>query len=895
MDAPDHELSPAWWHTLFTERYLRLATFVGDRGDALQALLKHSERDAESGRYRPVAVSDLLNGVCPDLWAAIMSAVPRAEQRAIPFLANLPYRLGAHAILRATEGEPASLGAKRRPPKRQRDGKPKDGSGHARDGPGACAVCALASLLAFRVCLLFSHKLENHPGVMWRLVADQAMDFVVAGSGARDAARTDRRLKNLLFNGFLANLEKRDFGVVQVAAKAVAVCLLGLGAAPETSRLCTDYSACMRFSGRIHSLASRRRARNLAPPPGDLWIRMEGPLSHGDVASLLRPDRTALKQYLSRMEGFGTGISASGESTFNWYHIPAAEGDKVSIIRTLRSAEFLAFRRQDTAGRGDGPHRRWTVLPCMRSAAGSYILGLRKDSDLVLRYAAAVMRLKRWRLRSRRPYGKCADLPAYMLVFRHLLAVLEGDEKAVPRQHQDMVLRLSLIAVMMWFSDDDVAVRNTGKDFAPGLSSATTSKYDNRSFGGDEWSLSTGEFDPHGFRVLMGRLLLDSSSSSHHGKEALRFLWDRIASGRTPEPHAFDFLDALEVAFSLGRQQDSVPTRVRENHNFERFEDADVSKNAQKARLSESLGRIRLRNGALGKLRRFLTNEAQGKQLAKKSAHGNLLCRAVVASSNSVGAAPDDGATEELLSENYLVLTLMRQELSYNPSSDACVRLPPSNALLKSFYSLIDDPLAPDSVRSLLLASLSTERVGSSVLPEIPRLCHRASQRRAVKQSAFLRLRENVTPAEFFHQNNGRMRLMFALMMVELAGLQRKSRGRPFPDDFLDAVDRLVVADPGDLARLPLSMVPVTTRDGAVAIYGDMLALSSARYYDDTWGSPALGLHEEMLGMSVEPDGVLHAMMSEAPRLRIPPASPRMQEADTIAREFCERMLAAVD
>ena len=895
-----HGDDTSWWHALFTKKFTRLLA-IKDIDVPLYDFLDHTQRDRTSGLHQMITTTPLTD-ICPTLWKCIMAVIPWTEQRQVPFLSTLPYALDPTAILHATDGTPHERRSKSESKfenpttrKRTRNGflkvpkeKEKEQEEEEEDlfAPDAYTICALISVLSFRISLLLSHAFEDPRG-LWKLVADQAMDLIATTKGTRDTHRTDKAMETLLFSGgLLANLEKWEFNTVREASKAVVFCLRQLYQVSSSSNchLFNDYRACVTYSNHIYRLVGCRRGRARPPPPGDLWTFLEGPLPYPQITMYLSPDRAARKQFLARVPGFGTGISASGETSFSWFLHP--NSDKLSLIRSLRSAEFLAFAEN---ARNIDTHQRWVVLP-VASRPDTYLLGLRKDSELVLRYACAVLRLKRWRFKVHSPQGKCNDLPSYMIVYRHILAVLEDDLDVVPRQHQRVVLQLSILAIMSWFDME----KHIGKHVS--VNANVFVKFPS------ERVISAPDIDPYGFRILMTRGLKTLFKSSH-GNKMIRGLWNRVATVGAKKkkkesceeeeedlsPDCINFLELLATTFLVGRQSAHLPERVKKYHDFEDLEDDNVQESERKAYLCTKYGKVFIKSRGLAGLRSFFTTHPKGQKMANRPEYSSLF-NIVLASSNNVETTEGKEEASSTTTSNYVTLMLRGQELSYDPSGDsqALIQLPLSDILLKTIYRLIDDPITPTSIRLLLLSSVIAK---TEVLQSIPRSCFDGPQRAAMKVgfSKHLGLRDHITDAELF--SNGRMRLMCALLLVEMTGLKRvKTASR----DFFAAVPEMTVVDPDHLAQLPLSMVPVAFRSGGISTYGNMLALPSARYYDSTWGSPALGLHEEVLGMRTDPDKTLNTMLSETPQPQFSSAttpSPfTLRESTAIARAFCQRM-----
>ena len=894
-----------WWTMLTGSKFPRLVHFFGSKSKTLQ----------EFNNSHGAAVDGRLGKISPNMWNAILYAMNRSEQTGDELLCQIPYRLEAVSIVSTTEGGypivtvSASNGGNKAL-KRLRGGKTKETKGvskiKATTAPipriesRSYAWCVLISVVAFRINLLISHKLAK-PSHAWYRIADQAMDLIVPRK-YRNMTRTNTGMESLLFNSILGTREKNDFNIIRCAAKAVVICLRGLSTAAPSSRIYQDLETCLHFSSLFQALGQQRSVLKVAAPdPGDLWVSMEGPLQHAEIVSQIRLDRCSLKQYLSTTHGFGSGISAGSEASFHWYHLP--NSDKASLINTLQSISFLAFGEElKVADQG-----RWMILQTSRP--GSYLLGLRKDSALVIRYAGFVLRLKLFGSRRRRPPGICKDMPSYMLVFRHLQAVLEKDEKTIPKQHWDTVLRLSLMAIRCWYGKTGrlgktliVGSRNTGAA-----------------------SIIVPNLDSYGFRVLMsqGLEVLFKSALHHQGRAILTNLWNSVQKDSptgliTPESNPIDFLDMLNVSFLLGRQKDSISRRLSDKHDFDIFQQQAETSNKKKVRgfheterkatLGAIHGKVFLKSKTLLNLHQFLDRNPQGKQLAENPRHQslvNIIRKGHHTFQELMEMEKDEQASntagthrEEKITDNYVCLCLRRQELDVD--LDHNLRLPPSDVLLKNFYALIRDPLTPNGIRFSLITALTTNQLvkpfpGSGAVKKF-RTCHTESHRNIWLKTFNLHLPLVTEFSDTEIYGNSRVHLMLLLMLIELTGLRNHGHKDKFPaTDFLEAIRHLIVADPERLSKLPLSMIPVAVRDKTIVTYGSMFPLPSFRYCDNTWGSPAIGLHAEVLGMDSNPTQVFETLLAEMPL----PAFSQQHDRDTshslretkiIAKAFCNRM-----
>ncbi len=895
-----------WWTMLMGRKFPRLVNFFGSKSKTLQEL-----NNLHDGGGEPAE----LEKISPNLWNAILSSMSQTEQMEDDFLCQVPYQVDVDAIVYTTQGGCptvivlASNGSKAL--KRSRDGKTKKviSKIKATTAPipriesKSYAWCVLISVVAFRISLLISHKLET-PSHAWYRIADQAMDLIAP----RNATRTDAGMESLLFSSVLGAREKNDFNIIRCAAKAVVICMRGLGEAPTSSRIYQDLEACLRFNNLFQvSLHQPAVLKVASPGPGDLWVSMVGPLKHAQIVSRIRLDRCSLKQYLSTTPGFGTGISVGSEASFHWYYLPGS--DKTSLINTLQNISFLAFGEEMKVV----DQVRWMVL--QTNTPGSYLLGLRKDSALVIRYAGFVLRLKLFGGRRRRPPGVCKDMPSYMLVFRHLQAVLEKDEKTIPKQHWDTILRLSLMALRCWYGKTD----RLGKTFE----AKTSSKYNPRNTGAS--AITVPKLDSYGFRVLMsqGLEVLFKSSLRHQGKAILTNLWNCVQQNTTTtESNPIDFLDMLNVSFLLGRQKDAMSRRLSDKHDFDIFQQQEESSEKKKERgfheterkatLAAVHGKIFLKSKTLLNLHQFLDRNPQGRELAEIPRHHslvNIIRNGHHGFQELLEIGKDERASntaavhrEEKITDNYVCLCLRRQELDIELAHN--IRLPPSDVLLKNFYALIRDPLTPNRIRFSLMTALTTSQLAKP-FPQSSgrtkpikkfRTCHTKSHRNIWLKTfnLHLPLRTDFSNTEIY--DNSRVHLMLLLMLIELTGLKNHSHRDRFPatTDFLEAIKYLIVADPESLSKLPLSMIPVAVRDKTIVTYGSMFPLPSFRYCDKTWGSPAIGLHAEVLGMDSNPTQVFETLLAEMPlptlQRRGRNTSLSLRETRTIAQVFCNRM-----
>ena len=895
-----------------------------------------------------MAPDRLLTALSPTIWFAVMATMSREDRNQSRFLRELPFRLDPAVLLARLEGSPAvRKNTITTAKKRKRDGDQSAIHG-SRVAPFGYAACAMASLLACRVSLLLSHELYDPEMCMdmWRLVADRAMDYLVPN--LRDRARGNHRLD--CFFGMFSKQEKRENLIVEVAAKAVARCMHKMRSAPPSSLLGRDYLACLDFSEAYHQLVRNGSRRRDPCLPEDLWIRVGS--SHGrslpyrTTGALLRIHGGAgtptLRQYLARVPGFGP--TATEETAFGWYSIAPEHGDKASIIRTMRDAVFLAFKHRASVGIAGGgtaqDQRFWTILS-VPGQRGAHILGLQKDSETVLRYAAFVLRLQRWRCQRTRPLGVCQDLPSYMLVFRHLQAILENTGE-IPRQHHDIILRLSFIAITSWFGD-----RSSMMD----CTTTTTTTDDNNSM---------PDVDIYGFRTFL-TLGISALFSSGHGEEGLQQLWRKIRDKhamvidkrltknkrmrtlRPPKGRRYnkrkmeelqqqqqqqqqrrggdgetdvDITDMFRVAFALGRQKTYLPVRIREAIDFDEFDDETMVDTEKKSRFAKIYGSILLKNGARSRLKRFLRDTPVGRKLLEKPQH--RIISLIYSKKEGTPEDDSDAAPEE--HQVYPSMFLEEQELEH--AADACettagVILPPSDKILRSFYRLIDDSDTPDGIRSMLILSLRTTVPlhsdgggrNTHTFPDIPRRCHGPKQRMGMKSISYL-LPMVATTTTTTMPNNAeeedspppltyRSILMTILMMIELLGLEKMGgSGAVPPLNWRDGLKQLIVVDPDRLAQLPFSMIPVTIRDRGATLppqlrsYGSSLALACARHHDDTWGSVALGLHEELLGMGADPDRTMALFMENAKTPGFNTRDRRQREINLTARRFCEKMTA---
>ncbi len=895
-----------WWTMLMGRKFPRLVHFFGSKAKTLQEF-----NNSHGG-------GDRLEKISPNMWNAILSSMSHTEQIEDELLCQIPYRLGAVNILGTTEGGYpivivlASNGNKVL--KRLRDGKTKETKVTSkitattapipRIESRSYAWCALISVVSFRISLLISHKLAK-PNHAWYRIADQTMDLIVPRD-YRNTTRTDTGMESLLFNSILGTREKNDFNIIRCAAKAVVICMRGLPKAPSSSRIYQDLETCLHFSSLFQTSVHQRSVLKVAAPgPGDLWVSMEGPLQHAEIVSRIRLDRCSLKQYLSTTHGFGSGISAGSEASFHWYYLP--NSDKTSLINTLQSISFLAFGEElKVADQG-----RWMVL--QTSTPGSYLLGLRKDSALVIRYAGFVLRLKLFGSRRRRPPGTCKDMPSYMLVFRHLQAVLEKDEKTIPKQHWDIVLRLSLMAIRCWYGKAD----RLGKNLIVGSRNTGAA------------SIIVPNLDSYGFRVLMsqGLEVLFKSSLHHQGRAILTNLWNSVqrdsASGViTPESNPIDFLDMLNVSFFLGRQKDSISRRLSDKHDFDIFQQQEETSEKKKVRgfheterkatLGAIHGKVFLKSKTLLNLHQFLDRNPQGRRLAENPRHHslvNIIRKGHHTFQELMEIEKDEQSSntaathrEEKITDNYVCLCLRRQELDIDLGHN--LRLPPSDVLLKNFYALIRDPLTPNGIRFSLITALTTNqlakpfpRSGGRISPVKKfRTCHTESHRNIWLKTFNLHLPLKTEFSDNEIYGNSRVHLMLLLMLIELTGLKNHNHRDKFPTtDFLEAIKYLIVVDPERLTKLPLSMIPVAVRDKTIVTYGSMFPLPSFRYCDKTWGSPAIGLHAEVLGMDSNPTQVFETLLAETAlptfsHQRGRNTSLSLRETKVIAQAFCKRM-----
>lgn len=901
-----------WWKKLQLSKFPRLIRFFGTASKTLE---EFGDLENRSGGELSI------KNISPNLWNAILSSMSAKEQNQDAFLCELPYQLEATTILLTTEAGDKKPTQNSITKKRLRNGKNKkkvksNAVVIPEIGSESYGWCMLISVLAFRMSLLISHKLEE-PKQAWYRIADQAMDYI-APRGFRSMNRTDKNLDSLLFNSILGTREKCDYNIINCAAKAVVICMCRLSETPKTSLLYQDQRACLRFSSRFKNLIHPQTTlKALAPPPADLWVNMEGPLTHGQIVSKIRLDRCSMKQYLATTSGFGVGISTSSEASYHWYFM--SNSDKTSLMATLQDVSFLVFQEEFT----NAKQNRWMLL--QTSKPGSYLLGLRKDSDLLIRYAAFVLRLKRFGSRRRKPCGVCKDMPSYLVVFRHLQAVLEKDENTIPRQHWEAVSRLSLMAIMSWFGKVDRLGKNVYTEIK-----TEVSKYCPSNSAG--FTINVPKLDSYGFHVLLtqGLSVLFKSALHRQGKGILISLWNDIQkksgtfdfckASKTPPPPplaAVDFLDMLNVSFYLGRQKDLLGRRFSSKHNFDIFQQPaqhqDFTKIERKAYLGETHGKIYLKKGILLNLHNFLDRSLQGKALLmhKNSSfccnHQNLfsIIRNGHYSSKElmeIKKEEDTGTSkirkEEKIVDNYVCLSLRRQES--DGGVNGYLKLPPSDVLLKNFYALIQDPLTPNPIRFALMTGLTTKPTETPTASfQKYRTCHTKAQREIWLKTyaSHLPLRAEFSDAEIY--SNSRIHLMLLLMLIELTGLKLEKSENPYPVDFFEAIKCLIVPDPKNLCKLPLSMIPVTTRNGdkEIATYGSMFALSGARDYDETWGSPAVGLHTEMFGMETHPSQVFanllkttrKPVLSSARNGRL--SSHNMHETRKMAQSFCNRML----
>ncbi len=889
-----------------------------------------------------MAPNRLLTALSPTIWFAVMATMSREDRNQSRFLRELPFRLDPAVLLARLEGSPAvrknttTTAAK----KRKRDGDQSAIHG-SRVAPFGYAACAMASLLACRVSFLLSHELYDPEMCMdmWRLVADRAMDYLVPD--LRDRARGNHRLD--CFFGMVTKQEKRENLIVEVAAKAVAYCMHQMRSAPPSSLLDRDYLACLDFSEAYHQLVRKGGRWRDTCLPADLWIRVGSScgrsMPYRTTGALLRihggGGTPTLRQFLARVPGFGP--TATEETAFSWYSIAVEHADKASIIRTMRDAVFLAFKHRASVGiAGEGTaqdQRFWTILS-VPGQRGAYILGLQKDSETVLRYAAFVLRLQRWRCQRTRPLGVCQDLPSYMLVFRHLQAILENTGE-IPRQHHDTILRLSFIAIMSWFGDRSSMM----------MDCTTTATDDNNSM---------PDVDIYGFRTFL-TLGISALFSSGHGEEGLRQLWRKIRDKhamvidkrraknkrmrtlRPPKGRRYnkrkmedggeppvqqqqqrrggdetdvDIIDMFRVAFALGRQKTYLPVRIREAIDFDEFDDETMVDTEKKSRFAKIYGSILLKNGARSRLKRFLLDTPVGRKLLEKPQHRIIS----LIYSKKEGTPEDDSDAGPKEHQVYPSMFLEEQELEH--TAEACettagVILPPSDKILRSFYRLIDDSDTPDGIRSMLILSLTTTVPlhsdggrNTQNFPDTPRHCHGPKQRMGMKSissplpmvtTTMPNNAEEDSPPPLTHRSI----LMTILMMIELLGLEKMGgSGAVPPVSWRDGLKQLIVVDPDRLAQLPFSMIPVTIRDRGATLppqlrsYGSSLALPCARHHDGTWGSVALGLHEELLGMGADPDRTMALFMENAKTPGFNTRDQRQREINLTARRFCEKMTA---
>ncbi len=884
-DRNDYVMEPAsiedteWWKMLMVTSFQRLIHFFGSASIVLQQF-KDLKKEGQEIDIKKIS---------PNLWNAILSSISHEEQKLDSILCEIPYNLEVAAIIAATTKRNQVQGLLQPPPatKRLRNGKkknpvlaisiPKIKAATApilTTGSESDAWCILMSVLAYRVNLLISHKLEE-PNHAWIRISDQAMDLVARKY--RNESRTDKDMESLLFTSLLGAREKHDFNIIRCAAKAVVLCMLYLPKASKTSRLHQDVTACLLFSQRLRISASplyKTRFSLLPPPPYDLWISMEGPLSHAEIISKIRVDRCSLKQYLATAPGFGTNISTTSDASFHWYFMK--NSDKASLITTLRDVSFLAFQEELE----NSKQNRWMVL--QTSDPGSYLLGLRKDSDLVIRYAAFVLRLKRFGSRRQRPLKICRDMPAYLLVFRHLQAVLEKDEKTIAKQHWQVVLRLSLMAIVSWYGE----VRRIGKAFQTDdpSSSSTTSKQS-----ATKATICVPTLDSYGFRVLLcqGLTVLFNSTFRRQGKTLLSNLWNRIQK-KPLTASGVDFLDMLNVSFYLGRQKELLGDRINASRDFDVFQEpAEEASSSSKtggfveterkaSSLGKVYGKIYLKRGTLISLHKFLDETLPGIEMTKAGKHSILFSvirnghhsfKELKEIEKDTEAGDFQKRKEEKIMDNYVCLSLRRQELDGGGTGEH-LQLPPSDVLLKIFYAFIRDPLTPAKIQFLLLTSLTTKpAVTRNPIVSLPkwRTCHTKIHRDIWCKTFSLQLplREELSDIEI--SGNSRMHLMLILMLIELTGLRANKPALGYAAaDFLEAIKHLIVADPDRLAKLPLSMIPVTTRNEEIATYGSLFALSTARAYDRTWGSPGIGLHTELFGMDLNPSLTFAGLLGNA-------------------------------
>ncbi len=929
-DRNDYFMEPVsiedteWWKMLMAINFPSLIRFFGSASNVLQQF-KDLKKEGQEIDIKKIS---------PNLWNAILSSITHKEQKLDSILCEIPYNLEVTAIIAAAtkrnqgllQPPPAEAAAAQKNKvvgKRLRNGKKKNPvvaisipeikskevTLTPTTGSESDAWCILMSVLAYRVSLLISHKLEK-PNHAWTRISDQAMDLIARKY--RNESRTDGGMESMLFISFLGAREKHDFNIIRCAAKAVVLCMRCLPKASKTSRLHQDETACLLFSRRLRISASPRYKTRFSlppPPPGDLWISMEGPLGHAEIISKIRIDRCSLKQYLATEPGFGTNISTTSDASFRWYYMK--NSDKASLIATLRDVSFFAFKEELE----NSKQNRWMVL--QTSDPGSYLLGLRKDSDLVIRYAAFVLRLKRFGSRRQRPLGMtCKDMPAYLLVFRHLQAVLEKDEKTIAKQHWQVVLRLSLMAIVTWYGE----VRRIGKDFQTDDPSSSNSKQSST-----KATICVPTLDSYGFRVLLcqGLTVLFKSTFRRQGKTLLFNLWNRIQKNSLTAPGGVDFLDMLNVSFYLGRQKELLGDRINASHNFDVFQEpAEEASSSSKTggfveteRKSNSLGKmygkIYLKRGTLISLHKFLDTTEQGTEMTKAGKHSILFSvirkghhsfKELSEIKKDTEAGVFQKRKEEKFMNNYVCLSLRRQELE--AGTEKHLQLPPSDVLLQIFYAFIRDPLTPAKIRFLLLTSLTTKpAVTENPIASLPkwRTCHTKIHRDIWRQtfSSQLPLREELSDTEI--SENSRVHLMLILMLIELTGLRTKKTACVYPPDFLEAIKCLIVADPDRLAKLPLSMIPVTSRNKEIATYGSLFALSTARAYDQTWGSPGIGLHTELFGMDLNPSLTFAELLGNAPeplfssKKNSRGTAYSIQETKKIIQKFHKRMLKPED
>lgn len=1018
-----------WWNQLFYDKYIRLILCSQEVAPhALHDLLSNSTKDPESGMFFPSReclnprgaeiLSQLLD---PTVWAAVMATMSRQEQRQNKFLRGLFSALDPTLCLRQLEGEPAIREKKGSDSRRPSAAKKKkvETDDDVETMPNAYAFCATISLLSFRMSILLSHKYSDPSlcGKLWSLVADRVLDYIAPE--LRDPARTKNGLD--VFQSVLDE-EKREADMVEIAATAVAWCIYKLRYVFEdnpSSFLERDFRVCLQFAIKHRSLAAEAgEKRDVCPPPGDLWLPIHSlqPLDDKCVEMTLRINagRAAMRQYVIRKAGLTA--YAPPDEPYNWYRLDS--GDKCSIIRTMRQTVFLAFGRKmfmdDERGETSNDQKLWTLISLNKQMRGregtsaSYILGLRKDVDAVLRYAAAVLRLLRWQSKKKRPVGACRDLPSYMLVCAHLQAVLGYDnnnnnsKREIPPQHHKTVLSLSLIAILTWFGGKFFGINNV---VWKGQEEDETAK---------NKVLTAAAIDPYGFRVLLthGIPALFSVSSSRyyprlcslnapeysdnvdmptHGVRAIEKLWDAIqekeSSGKSPHQTTrkvspktdasllpddpwgnhvnSDLLEMFGVAFVLGQQHTFLPQRLRKI-NFSGYDDDDGMAILRKIEYSKKHGRVVLKHWAHCRINRFFRNDPCGQKLIQKPQHHTLyLLFAVSQTANNSDDDDDDdydydtrySREEEASDENdrdpqfsdvrrtsrkrrsYLSKVLFAAETTSKPRKadgvSACgvATLPPSDSVLTSLYRLMDDPETPDHIRCLLVLSMGIKSKMKN-LPDITRQCHGSDQIKVMKSLPIpfcFPPAPSPHPPENYYQKQQQSllgtrsgQLMTILMLVELCGLKRfgKEEGHPvFPrrgDWFKELYDNFILINPAVLAQVDISVLPVTTittiGGGAkgtttinVGSYSHCLALAGARYYDGTWGSVALGLHEEIFGQDPDPDNTTIHLLGKArvPEFQNNRSSPssssstssrnhrnrEIQEVKKIADFFCQEML----